>query len=792
MKTNSTTTTNPNTLPHSFCKLLILGMLLLRVGSLSADNHLHTSGVRVSSIDGSINSPINVNIRGLNTLRGDSQPLYIVDGVVLNPRISPNLGGFKEYGQATHTSALENLLFISKDDIESVEVIKDLSQTALYGLNGANGVVVIKTKRGGYSDCDIDWHSNIGLNTSYIESDYFGPSLSSNDHISVSGGSKSLQYYFSGNFRDVQGIAPHEHQTLGGLTAGFDSKSNSVVEFGLNTRISLGNLSNTSGTAYVGHTSMMSSIRNSYPEDISEYASGWYRDYDDKTKDRRANTSLYLNLNLTPWLRWKTDVGFDFRNNVRNMWYGNGTEFGLKHNGAASQVSSNNFRYNARTGVEVERYFNDIHHIKLLLGAEANGQWNKLNSLTGTDFFSHELRANGLNISASKPKLYKLNDNLEAVGALASVSYSLDGMFGFSGIFRSDFISEFTDGQPIISPAASVYVDIRRAFMEENETISTLKLSGGYGQSSFVDLLPWEFYNILRPLYQIESGSQPYYKALNILHSSEWSVGLTLGLVEDRVHLYVGYFDKRTEDGLDLYCGGKRKDQLWIATDNHIVVSESSTLLNKGVELDFAASLLQSKNIGWTVFGNLAYNHGTMGNVCENDARGGDIGEYIFPNSFIAGESIGAFYGYDFSKQATGILGSPIPVFYGNVGTSLNVKDISLDILIDGAAGHHILNMNRLVSSQLSPYSLTSQFVEKGDFVRISEIRIGYDVPVEKMKWVRGLNVYLCGENLFTFSGYSGWNPDVNSFGASARYAGIDFGSFPAVRSFVIGVKANF
>lgn len=793
MKTRNIITTSKITPPNWLCKALTICALLLHANSLLADNHFHTSGVRVSNTDGSTNSPVNVNIRGVNTLRGDSQPLYIVDGVVLNPRISPYLGAFKEYGQSAYTSSLENLFFLSKDDIESVEIIKDASKTALYGLNGANGVIIITTKRGNIGeDCNIDLHTNTGLSSSYIQSDYFTPAISHRHYIGISGGSQTLRYYVSGNFKDIRGVAPHESQEVGGLTAGFDSKSNSVVEFGLNTRINLGNLTNTSGTAYIGRTSMMSSIRNVYRNDISGYASGWEKDYDDKSKDRRANASFYLQLNLAPWLKWRSDVGCDFRNNVRNIWYGNGTEFGLKYNGAAGQVSSNNFRYNARTSIEAERHFDGIHHIKLVLSAEANGQWNKLNSLAGTDFFSHELRAEGLNISASKPKLYKLNDNVASVGTVASLSYSLNEIFGLSGILRADFIDEFLNSQPIIFPAGNAYVDLHKLLLKGNQTLSTLNISGGYGQSGHIDLLPWEFYTILRPSYKIDSGSQPYYKALNRLHSSEWNAGVTLGLLNDRVRLYVGYFDKRTDDILSLYCNGEKNDFLWDSTDNHEVISESSTLLNRGVEIDFTAFVFRTKNLGWSIYASATYNTGKMGEVCKNDLLGGDVGEYVFPNRFISGESIGALYGYDTSTQEMGVIGSPIPTFYGNVGTSVNINGVTLDIIAEGAFGHHILNMNRLVSNQLSPYTPTSKFVEKGDFVRLAEVKIGYDIPIDKVEWVKNINVYLSGQNLFTLTGYSGWNPDVNSFGSSARFSGIDFGSFPAVRSFIFGVKANF
>ena len=105
------------------------------------------AGVRVWSQDGSPMSASGVTIRGVNSLRGGQQPLYIVDGAILNDSNTKNVEPFWQYGDQPSASPLSQLSFLVPGDIESIEILKNASATALYGSKGANGVVIITTKK---------------------------------------------------------------------------------------------------------------------------------------------------------------------------------------------------------------------------------------------------------------------------------------------------------------------------------------------------------------------------------------------------------------------------------------------------------------------------------------------------------------------------------------------------------------------------------------------------------------------------------------------------------------------
>ena len=155
---------------------------------------------------------------------------------------------------------------------------------------------------------------------------------------------------------------------------------------------------------------------------------------------------------------------------------------------------------------------------------------------------------------------------------------------------------------------------------------------------------------------------------------------------------------------------------------------------------------------------------------------------------------MGVFYGFDKDKDGnpidmTGegditdadkvVLGSPIPMFRYSLGVEARWKAFRAEAMFSGAAGHKI-------------YNLHEASVEDGSYVRLERLGVGYTVPLKKKKVLKAINVIVGANNLFTVSNYSGYNPDVNSFGLSALSNGIDYGSYPLMRSVTAGVTLRF
>lgn len=168
-------------------------------------------------------------------------------------------------------------------------------------------------------------------------------------------------------------------------------------------------------------------------------------------------------------------------------------------------------------------------------------------------------------------------------------------------------------------------------------------------------------------------------------------------------------------------------------------------------------------------------------------------------------------------------LGNTTPRFSSGLSNDFQYKGFNLNVFFQGAFGYYLYNMNRLVLESttgadalnrfvvnknentdvpregyfLSSYGgyVNSRFVENASYVRLKSVSIGYSLPstlFEATKIIRGLNLYVQGQNLFTITNYSGTDPEVNSHSGSNFGGGIDFNAFPAFRTITFGAKLTF
>ncbi|MFO7847080.1 MAG: TonB-dependent receptor [Balneolaceae bacterium] len=246
------------------------------VASIDGALQGRASGVFVSTPSGTPGAGITMNIRGQTSLTASSQPLYVIDGV---PIISEDLSGLFSGGQSTNS-----LADLNPNDIESIEILKDASATAIYGSRGANGVVLITTKRGesgqakigfsmysGFQEVTntIDMHSsqeflrlmddaarqdNRDLGTNYPENhvsntwgfdpddpdlqntnwydEIFRTSPINNYELNASGGTESTQYFTSLSYFDQEGaqIGTGFERISGRIN--LDTEINNWLDFG--------------------------------------------------------------------------------------------------------------------------------------------------------------------------------------------------------------------------------------------------------------------------------------------------------------------------------------------------------------------------------------------------------------------------------------------------------------------------------------------------------------------------------------------------------------------------------
>ena len=120
----------------------------------------NAAGVRVVNTSGDPNEAPQIFVRGIGTWNGDSQPLYVIDGQIIEPPRAGNEDEISGFGLATPPNLLN---LINANDIASLTVLKDASAAAIYGSRGANGVVLITTKKGRTGAPSVEFNARTGV-----------------------------------------------------------------------------------------------------------------------------------------------------------------------------------------------------------------------------------------------------------------------------------------------------------------------------------------------------------------------------------------------------------------------------------------------------------------------------------------------------------------------------------------------------------------------------------------------------------------------------------------------------
>lgn len=741
------------------------------IGLVSAPSLMEgkVSGVRVLSSDGSLNGQHLVYIRGLNSIHSDSQPLFVVDGTVLNQgTLNPNAfyqtGGLNstgdqlpDYSGRSYTSPLDMMSWLDLYDIESVEVLKDISETAKYGLRGANGVVIINTKRGHKTNGAINLRTGFGVMDSYRSGDVFKTGFMHNHHASICGTSDGgINYNASLFYRQSDGPVIGNSLSNGGLALNLETKTNKIFWFGLNARFGVGSGSYPSATSYIGSPTLMTAVRKPY-EFTDDTVKGWLSDHDDNSKNYRTVGSAYVIVNFLPSLSMTLTGGIDYSNNKRYIWYGNGTSFGKDFNGAASILNNAALDLNARLSLDYNRYFSSVHHLQVSVSGEALMSEIKNNSMNGTDFSFHQLRAKGLSASNSRNSIRKIHQTSQYYSVLGIVKYDFAEYAGLSALLNTEWNKRF-DTAPDFFPAANAFVNLKEIFLHNAGTISELKLNAGWGCAGADKVLPYIYANERKPLnLEVPSGAEDYFYCLNRAISREWNAGVSVGFV-NRVNLSLKYYDKSSEESFYVYDFSRLVEGMYDeASYGTLKYDKPAQISNKGVELDIQANLIDRSSLKWNVYANTAFNKSKMTGITETGALS--------------------------------YLDRTVPKFLSGLGTTLEVADFTIQARLSSAAGYYLLDANNHIGKEFTGFSDAD--LKKADYLKLDNLSVGYRIPLN-LKWIDTAIVHLTGKNLFYVSGYDGCNPNVNCYAYDASMYGVDYGAYPVTRSVIIGLNLTF
>lgn len=633
------------------------------------------SGVSVSKSSGSPGADIKVRVRGVNSITGNNEPLVVVDGVI----------GF-------------SLNSLNPNDIESMEILKDASATAIYGSRGSNGVILISTKKGTSAPrVDLDVFTGVSTVPNFINilgaadfariensrrlrtngtpvfsdseiaaleasggTDYQREMLqtgnTNNVQLSASGKSGKVTYFLSGNYMNQRGIVINTgYKRLSGRM-NVATDINDRLKLGLNLFATRENRKNEIGGILSSLTwDPTTPIRN----DQGVYNNYSLRalanlDYnpiaDMETRDmRRLDDKLNANVNLsykfTDYLNFAAVAGLGTTNSTNeryvttppfpSAYYNGDKSYGLQ----LSNILTFEKTY-AKHNVKVTGLY------EIQQGEYSGNYYSATNFLVPGGFYLAELAA-GKNIGNDYSK-----SAIESF--MARGEYIFNSSLFITGTVRRDKSSRFRENKNVgIFPSVALAYSLSSLpFLSRSTTLSNLKIRAGWGQVGNQEVAPYASYPSVDisggyPFNgsQLTPGSRPAgYGNPNLSWetTSQYNGGVDLGLFNNRVSVTLDVYKKNTTDLLlnvpvPNFAGGGS------------ILRNVGEVENKGLDLGIAGSVVNNKTLRWdaTITASKMKNK-----VVSLDGRD---------------EIQGNFFNADGSGRALNIvqLGQPLGQFYG-------------------------------------------------------------------------------------------------------------------------------
>lgn len=894
------------------------------------------AGVQITSTDGTPGAGFSINIRGVGTLTGDSSPLYIVDGF-----------------------EVDDIDYLSNSDIESIEILKDASSSAIYGARAANGVVLISTKSGKIGKPIINYNGSASyrkiskkldvlspyefvklqgeVNSKYSDSyfktgnddngnpyryqsldDYIGvsgvnwqdetfnPTWSQDHSLSIMGGTEDTKYNASFSRYIENGIFKNSgfNKTTGKFR--LDQKLSKSLSFNFTVNYALTNREGVGTSGDSGRFNMLAQILSARPTgglkltdeellasaiDPEMLESGEslaqvnpVKQTESVTNNKRAEMwsgNASATWQIIKGLTFKTSGTYNTTNNRTDIFYKDGSKeayrngqkpYGRTQMGRDVRWTNSN---NPTWKQKVKK-----HNYDIMLGHEVSFKSTEYLLGEAMDFPFDNLGNDYLGLGATPSRVESSYSEKTLLSFFARGNYNYDNRYLFTATVRADGSTVFSNKNkwgffPSFSAAWRVSEE---AFMKDVEWVSNFKVRLGWGIvgndriSNYLsmDLYEANKYGIGNNTVTVLTPKQLKNANLKWEGASSVNLGVDLGFFDNRLNVTADFFIKDTKDLL-------LAQSLAHVTGFDSQMQNIGKIQNKGIELSFNSTNIQTRNFTWQTNFNISFIKNTLKGLASGVesmyARSGfDSNFTAYDYIATVGQSLGLIYGYEFDgiyqssdfyttpdnqlilkegitnnarygtvkpgvvkyKDQDGdgiittndrtVIGNAMPKWYGGITNTFNYKGIDFSFMFQFNYGNDIYNATRLYATQSrsgrrnmlaevadrwSPTNASnkvpsqdgyivndvySRFIEDGSFLRLKNITLGYTLP---HKWTRKfhaskLRIYATGQNLFCISGYSGYDPEVNSASSNPMTPGLDWGAYPKSRVFTFGIDLQF
>ena len=832
------------------------------------------AGLNVSSTaDANPNAMTDIQVRGAGSLTASNGPLVVIDGIA---------GG--------------DLRNIATQDVESITVLKDAGSAAIYGTRGANGVILVTTKKGSGTAgvTNVTYDSYIALNVQkprikILSTDEFRRSrrgqdygadtdwwseitrpvsYSLNQYISIDSSNKNGYFGLSLNYKKGNGLdIVSGREEYGARFVGEQRVLNNRLQF--NSSLSARKVHEKWGNNGLFDTALTMNptipVKN---PDGSYYQPNSPTDIHNPVNDLKENVSqgdriyilgnadVKLNILQTEQHNLSTSLSYALQyNDLKDNFYTPSTSSESFWNGYAGRARINYQKWWTNRLEYLINYTMTLnqHQLKAVLGYSwERSKWEQSgNENMGFvyDALSYHGIGSGSYLRDGKANLWAGSSESTLIGFFGRLNYNFNDIIYASASMRREGSTKFGANKKWGNfPSASLAWEIVNTPFAQGlaQTFQSLKPRVSYGVTGRSDFNAYQSIATYstRGAYLIDNQwTNGYAPSLNANPDLAWekstafNVGIDFVALNSRLRGSVEYFDRRSQDLLYNYTAPQPP-----FIYNTILVNVGTTK-NTGIEVALDYDVIAKKGLKWTTGINWSMGDTKLTKLSSDAYQmayldlyqkpGPGSSEYFFRVE--EGGKIGQFYGYEHAGvDENGLLliydnnGNAIPAaqadptYKRNIGNgapkhflswnnSFSYKNWDLSMLFRSALGFEIFNMRKygmglkgsgtdnVLRAAYTDYAdvessggiISSYFLEKGDYVKLDNVTLGYTYSPKNRQLIESLRVYLTAKNVFTLTGYKGNDPSIVT--STGITPGIDSNSaYPQATQVSLGVTLRF
>ena len=755
----------------------VKGDVINEYSTLSVANALQgrVAGVEISQLNGQPGAGMQVRIRGANSIKGSNDPLWIIDGF-------PG-----------------DINMINTSDIESVEILKDASATAIYGSRGANGVVIVTTKRAKQGDLHVEYNGSAGVQTltktlemlsgdeymHYLndkaaiqgnpavftpeqiaanqwstnwQDEITRPALLTDHSVSVSGGNDKMQSIVGASWFRQDGIVKRSGYQRASINAKLNYNISKYVSANANIIYSytVHDQMNSQGG---GTSAIVSSFKTS-PLATPHYDDGTWNDFVSQpagglnpvaylyeVSNRWRSNRIVANAGIT--IRPVSGLSIQLTGNVRNGLSRKDYFKTKKYPNSVGEASISFGDTMDLSGNGIITYDKSFgkHNLNVMGGVTYEQDITKSTS-TGTarGFLSDVVESFDLDAADTKGLPTSGYSDWKLLSFLGRLNYNYDNRYLLTVNFRADGSSRYSRGNKwgYFPSAAFAWRASQEDFLRNVDWLSELKFRVGYGVTGSTAISPYSTQNTLESVNvvfdkQTTVGYAPkdtYLGDLRWETTAQLNTGFDLSVFHDRLRITADYYHKRTYDLLN-------DVEMPRSSGYTTALRNIGSIRNSGVELQVDARLID-RSVKWDLGVNFSLNRSKILKLADGkDIFGSKISNTIISdqlNVMREGERMYLFYGY-------------VEDGYDDKG-QLTYKDLDEDgsittkdkRIIGDPNPDFLLNFNTSVSWKGFTLSAFFQGSFGGDLYSLTMATIAYD--------------YANNGNVLKDVYYNHWTPD--------------------------------